>query len=100
MTFEMNSKPCCFARHVCHLGTGHHGFRRSAAGIHAGATQDFPFDQCDRLARPGKSCSKKRSGLPRANDDRIECAAHVASLLAASEKNGKTAKEIAAPLLY
>ena len=55
ITFEMNSKPRRFARHMCHLGTGHHGLRRSAAGVDTSATQDLPFDRRDRLSHPGES---------------------------------------------
>ncbi|HTV53628.1 MAG TPA: hypothetical protein VMI06_01805, partial [Terriglobia bacterium] len=43
-TFEMNSKPCRFAYHMCHSGSGRGGFRQSAAGVDTNATEDFPFD--------------------------------------------------------
>ena len=68
------------ARKMGCIGTGDHGLRRDAACIHAGATDEMPFD--NRHAHPfaAQAAGERRPGLAGSDDDGVVRRVHVVPL--------------------
>jgi hypothetical protein len=63
-------------RCVCGIGAGDQRFGRYAAGVDASAAEQLTLDDRNRHAHRCKPSGQRRSGLPGANDDRVEAMAH------------------------
>jgi hypothetical protein len=59
-------------RHVGGVSAGDHGLRGRAAYVQTGAADEMSLDDSEALSDAGEPGRKRRSGLPGADDDRVE----------------------------
>jgi hypothetical protein len=68
------------------ISAGHHGFGGDAAGVHAGPSEQFSFDDRDSKSRIGKTRGKRRPGLTGADDNTVKMGCHLGFLSAFDKK--------------
>src|ERR1700720_4530578 len=69
------------------ISAGDERLSRNTAGVDAGPAEQVALDQHHRHAGAGEPASKRRAGLPGADDDRVELPAHrIAMTMTIAEK--------------